>query len=383
MVIVFGLHMFICYGVNNIMANILTCYYKPKPGGFCKRLFMSIHALLNAGHDVHYLAVSEFPISHPRCHFHRFPWPVRYTDNLLFWLLFLALSPFSLVYLGFRYQVNYCYAFNTTYGFLFQLLMRLKRIPLSVFLRADVIENHRLKKRSRMILSVERIVEGFSISGSSVYGVSQTLVEAVIQRHRYLKPRNYGVLRNNITSEVTENSVAETINISNKLRLGCAGILEARKNQALLLQMMSLLRGRNVTLYLFGCGPDEKKLVHSVNQLGLSANVKFMGWVEPEKIWNYIDLLLVPSLHEGAPNIVLEGLAHGIPILASNLPEHLEVLPDCTLLPLSDISAWTNKINQIIDNPGKMLMDIKTVQIPFAHDLEFDWNEEIVSLILQ
>jgi len=41
--------------VNNFH-NILTCYYRPKPGGFCKRLFRAINALLDRGHIVHYLA---------------------------------------------------------------------------------------------------------------------------------------------------------------------------------------------------------------------------------------------------------------------------------------------------------------------------------------
>src|SRR5215467_11075094 len=63
------------------MATILTCYYRPKPGGLCKRFFRATESLLSRGHEVHYLAVVAFPISHPHCHFHRFPWPQGKTEG--------------------------------------------------------------------------------------------------------------------------------------------------------------------------------------------------------------------------------------------------------------------------------------------------------------
>ena len=71
------------------MATILTCYYRPKPGGLCKRLFRAIESLLSSGHEVHYLAVVAFPISHPHCHFHQFPWPEAKTHGMIFGLCFI------------------------------------------------------------------------------------------------------------------------------------------------------------------------------------------------------------------------------------------------------------------------------------------------------
>lgn len=77
---------------ENNKARILTSYYRPKPGGFCKRLFRAINALLERGHEVHYLSVVEFPIDHPSCMHHKFPWPERYTDTLIFWAMFHTLA---------------------------------------------------------------------------------------------------------------------------------------------------------------------------------------------------------------------------------------------------------------------------------------------------
>src|SRR5262249_31778124 len=134
------------------MATILTCYYRPKPGGLCKMLFRAIEALLSSGHEVHYLAVVPFPILHPHCHFHRLPWPEDKTEGLIFWFMFHLIALFQLLFLGLRYRVTHLFAFAHSYAFLLQPLRLLKRIPLTVFLHADTLENHRYKHRSPFVV---------------------------------------------------------------------------------------------------------------------------------------------------------------------------------------------------------------------------------------
>ena len=132
---------------NQTVTRVLTSYYRPKPGGFCKRLFRGIAALLDGGCEVHYLAVVKFPIEHPHCFFHRFPWPAGRTDGWLFWGVFHLLAPPALLYLGVRHRITHAFAFGPNYALFLQPLRWIKRIPLSLFLRADTIENHRIKGR--------------------------------------------------------------------------------------------------------------------------------------------------------------------------------------------------------------------------------------------
>ncbi|MCI5209255.1 MAG: hypothetical protein D3910_10780 [Candidatus Electrothrix sp. ATG2] len=172
---------------------ILTCYYRPKPGGFCKRLFRAIKALLERGHTVHYLAVVPFPIDHPHCHFHRFPWPEAKTSGYLFWACFHALAPLLLLFHGFRHPVNQLFAFGSTYSLLLQPLRLLKRIPLSLFLRADTITNHQIKKRHNLLIKMEYFLEGLGIVGTNMFGVSQNLTDTVNGRHTIFKPNLSGV----------------------------------------------------------------------------------------------------------------------------------------------------------------------------------------------
>jgi len=360
--------------------SILTCYYRPKPGGLCKRLFRTIRALLNSGHEVHYLAVVPFPIEHPKCHFHRYPWPESKTDGIVFWAIFHLLAPIMLLYLGFRHRVTHCFAFGTSYGFMLQPLRLLKKIPLTLFLRADSVENHRFKGRPSLLLKMEKLVEGLALAGSRFYGVSCHLTETVRARHPRLRPSKFGTLTNDIED------VAPRMQTTPKLplRIGCVGILEARKNQALVIACMRQFNAHQARLRLFGCGPKENSLKELARSLDVEDRVNFAGWVDsPDKIWTEIDLLVFPSRHEGSPNAVLEALAHGVPVLASDIPEHREILDLAPLLPADDEGAWSEKIRKILMQPSDSLMSLRRQQQQCAEKLRFDWDAEIVKRILE
>lgn len=361
-------------------AAILTCYYRPKPGGLCKRLFRAIHALLDAGHEVHYLAVVPFPIEHPKCHFHRYPWPEGMTDGIVFWAIFHLLVPIMLLYLGFRHRVTHCFAFGTSYGFMLQPLRLLKKIPLTLFLRADSVENHRLKGRSPQLLRLEKMVEGLALAGSRFYGVSRHLTETVLARHPHLHPIMSGTLSNNVEDaapHVSSTSIPP-------LRIGCIGVLEARKNQALAIACMRQFSAHQARLCLFGSGPEENALKELAHRFEVEDRVNFAGWVDsPAKIWTEIDLLVFPSRHEGSPNAVLEALAHGVPVLASDIPEHREILDLASLLPADDERAWSDKLKKILTATSYNLMSLRRQQQQCAEKLHFDWDAEILKRILE
>ncbi|MEN8128865.1 MAG: glycosyltransferase family 4 protein [Pseudomonadota bacterium] len=359
-------------------ARILTSYYRPKPGGYCTRLFRGIAALLKAGNEVHYLSVSPFPISHPNCHFHRFPWFIENTDTLLFWALFHIFSPFQLLYLGFRYHITHAFAFGTNYGFTLQLLRLLKKIPTALFLRGDGIKIHRINGKGSWLIRLDTIIEGFAIHGVYLYGVSDNLIKRVINRHHWARPRHIQILRNDIQPTVYNN----TRELSTPLHVGCVGILEKRKNQSLLLGAMQDLPTEKIHLHLYGTGPQEatlRKLSYSINVYN---KVTFHGWVDSNIIWKQIDLLVFPSLHEGSPNAVLEALANKVPIMASDIPEHAEILPRSCLLSPNDDKAWAEALQKLLLNPRQSLALLSKEQSEFSESLFFDWNAWFVESVI-
>lgn len=363
--------------VTNNPVRILTCYYRPKQGGFCSRYFRTIRALLNAGSEVHYLAVIPFPIDHANCYFHRFPWPPQRTDTLLFWAVFHVLAPLILLYLGLRWKITNCFAFGTNYGLFLKPLCVVKKLPLNLFLRGDAIAHHRSKNSPIWLIQLEIFIEGLAIHGANLYCVSDVIGEAVDSRHRWIRPRSLKTLRNNI------DPVGSAVYSSGYelRRIGCVGMLECHKNQPFLLDILFQIKNKAISLHFFGVGPYQKELRLKAEQLGLESQVIFRGWVNSNHIWKDIDLLLMPSLFEGCPNSVLEAMANFVPVLASDIEAHREILPETNLLPLDDIESWHTRVTNIQKYPEKEITLLVDSQSRKMQNMIFDWDQFICNAI--
>lgn len=363
------------------MSVILTAYYRPKPGGFCKRLFRAMEALLAQGHEVHYLSLEPFPISHPHCHWHRFPWPFNKSEGLLFWGCLHLLAPVILLAIGIKYRATHTFAFGANYGFFLQALRLLRGLPLAVFLRGDAMEKHRLSRQSKWLITVDHFVEGLGIWGADVFGVSQSLTENIKQRHPYMRPNSAHTLRNNLEAAPPLCKPAD--NATGSIRIGCVGVLEKTKNQRFLVELVATMAETKLHVSLYGEGPAKPQLEALVQQLQLENRVSFEGWVEPQDIWPNVDLLIMPSLYEGSPNAVLEALSESIPVLVSDIPAHREILPADHLLPLDQSARWQACLSTIAANPGQQLHVLCETQRPCAEELHFNWAQAVSDAILR
>jgi glycosyltransferase involved in cell wall biosynthesis len=86
----------------------------------------------------------------------------------------------------------------------------------------------------------------------------------------------------------------------------------------------TLLRdGVNVEWWCVGAGPAVRDLHRLVETLGTSSHVKFAGHVPhgPKlfRFYKEADIFVLPSFNEGVPNVILEAMAHSLPIIASDV----------------------------------------------------------------
>ena len=73
-------------------------------------------------------------------------------------------------------------------------------------------------------------------------------------------------------------------------------------------------------LTLVGDGPDLHRVRQGVAELGLEARVAIEGWRPPEDVAGYYaraDVVAVSSLSEAGPIVVMEGMAHGLPVVST------------------------------------------------------------------
>src|SRR5262249_44650345 len=112
-------------------------------------------------------------------------------------------------------------------------------------------------------------------------------------------------------------------------RLGIVARLVEQKGHRYLLEAVSKIKNEfpNIRLYIFGSGPLNQELKAMVRALQIENHVEFKGLrLDPSEIYSQIDVLVLPSLWEGAGNVLLEGMSFGIPIIASQtggIPEYL------------------------------------------------------------
>jgi len=95
--------------------------------------------------------------------------------------------------------------------------------------------------------------------------------------------------------------------------------------------MPLILRGREAILLIIGEGPERSSLQHLVKTLNLQSTVLFLGHIYPKKLalyYNAADTFVLPSLIEGHPVVLLEAMASGLPIVATDVGGNNESVID-------------------------------------------------------
>jgi glycosyltransferase involved in cell wall biosynthesis len=110
-------------------------------------------------------------------------------------------------------------------------------------------------------------------------------------------------------------------------RIGFIGRLDPIKRIPDLLEAARLLG--NARLHLFGDGSERGRLEEIVRHDGLESRVTFHGAVQrPQDALAMIDVLVLPSQAEGFGLVLIEAMAAGVPVVATNVPGICDVVRD-------------------------------------------------------
>jgi len=109
--------------------------------------------------------------------------------------------------------------------------------------------------------------------------------------------------------------------------LSC-GRMRRQKGFSYLIEALADLPSKT-TLELVGDGPLRKELGALTKRLGLQERVTFTGWLSQEKLikrYRQADIFVLPSVDEGMPNVLLEAMACGLPVVATNVAGSCELV---------------------------------------------------------
>lgn len=107
---------------------------------------------------------------------------------------------------------------------------------------------------------------------------------------------------------------------------------------------------------IVGTGEDEATLRAQAERPGIAGRVKFLGFVgDMPALWPALDCLLLTSRYEGLPITILEAMACGVPIIASNLDGMREILRDgdnAALVPPGEPAPYVAAVRALIEQPS-------------------------------
>jgi glycosyltransferase involved in cell wall biosynthesis len=103
-------------------------------------------------------------------------------------------------------------------------------------------------------------------------------------------------------------------------------------------------RAAGVPLVIAGTGPDEGRL----RELAAGADVRFAGWLSPDELAREragAGVVLAPSTcEEACPYAVLDALAAGVPVLASERGGLPELVGSDAVVPAGNAGAWSERL---------------------------------------
>jgi len=153
----------------------------------------------------------------------------------------------------------------------------------------------------------------------------------------------------------------------NQKLLGFIGRFTEQKRPLMFLEIAKsiLEQGCDCYFYMIGSGPMDNIIKGFIAQNNLTNKIfiyKHRGDIEI--IFNSTDLLLAPSLYEGAPLTILEAISAGVPVITSNVGAIREYVDShAALIPISnkskEVSQFVGKSLEIINTSYNMDSAIK------------------------
>ncbi|MBP1703721.1 MAG: family glycosyltransferase, partial [Chloroflexi bacterium] len=133
--------------------------------------------------------------------------------------------------------------------------------------------------------------------------------------------------------ETSQISVKKEYALQNPVRIIFVGRLHEQKGLEILLNAFQMLQQKHapgtLILQLLGDGPLRNELARLAEQLGIAGQVQFAGQVgDVADYLEHADVFVLPSRAEGISNALLEAMATGLPVIASNIPGNQAVIED-------------------------------------------------------
>lgn len=220
---------------------------------------------------------------------------------------------------------------------------------------------------------------------NKIVTIAKTTAESVERLFPEYKNKNM-IIYNGMNLERIRNLANETTEIKN-YDFVAIGRLDKNKNFIALLDVINNIKKskKDITLAILGEGEQKKIITDKIKELGLEKNIYILGY--KNNSYPYIKnakVLLVSSLSEGFPTVIIEALALGKPFISTNVggSDELSHGNKCGFV-VSSYEEMTIKAFEFLDN-GTLYneMSKNCFKISEKYELEKQINQ-INNLLLE
>lgn len=171
--------------------------------------------------------------------------------------------------------------------------------------------------------------------------------------------------------------------------IAAVGRLSPEKNFPLLVAAVSRLlhQGRDVALAIAGDGPEQAALQTQIDRTPFRDRFRLLGFQsDPRILYEASDLVALSSDREGLPNVLLEAMALGVPVVSTcvaGVPRLIESESNGLLVPLRDEPALADAIARLHDDPSLRNRFAANGRITIQTRYSFDARIEKVARLYQ
>ncbi|MDI5786311.1 glycosyltransferase, partial [Lactiplantibacillus plantarum] len=234
------------------------------------------------------------------------------------------------------------------------------------------------KKRQLLMKTIEKALSRLT---TAYICVSQFDYDLGVQSGVITSAHPARVIHNGVTALVS----AKKVNNTETFVLSMAARFDAPKRQDLLIQALTYLpENLPIVCHFLGDGPAIEACKTLTHQLNLDAKVRFYGVVDNvQKYYSQSDVGVLISDYEALPISLVEALAQGLPIIASNVGGIQELIDHNGFLVANDTQQIAEKILTLYQS--KKIAEVKTnsYQVYQRHYTEHEMLEQTQAYYLR
>jgi sugar transferase (PEP-CTERM/EpsH1 system associated) len=213
------------------------------------------------------------------------------------------------------------------------------------------------KGKTKTMIYIDKILSPFS---HAIICNSLRASEVLIKHYSFNPEKVFTVYNGIDVAAISNNGNNENQKVTTKV-VGIVGSLEPVKNHKLFLQIAKIIIDQtsadSIKFLIVGKGSLRKELEEFAANLGIKDSVIFTGErTDIPELLHTMDVFVLTSQHEGLSNAVMEAMAAGIPVVATDVGGNSELIinDETGFLCLGDDSeAFAERVIYLLNNDDK------------------------------